>query len=72
MYKMAYLLSKENNSWKHKSNMSSAWGLLCQIVLEVKSALMLAATWKSAQNKKTKAQICLTNAREFSVLWGNI
>lgn len=45
---------------------------VCEIVLEVESALTLAATWKSAQNKKTKAQICLTNAREFSVLRGNI
>lgn len=43
-----------------------------QNCIRVKSALVLAATWKSAQRKKTKAQICLTNAREFSVLRGNI
>ena len=34
--------------------MSSNRGSLCKTVLEVKGAVMLAATWKSAQNKKDK------------------
>lgn len=41
--------------------MSPTWDALCEMVLEVKSALMLAPTWKAAQNKKTQAQICLAN-----------
>lgn len=42
---------------------------LCEMVLGVKRALiwLLRGSWL-----RTKAQICLTNAQEFSVLWGNI
>lgn len=60
-------VTSERKSSQYKSSMNEF--ALCEMLLGVKSAViwLLHGSWL-----RTKAQICLTNAQEFSVLWGNI